>query len=151
MAELLGVTASIIAVLQISESVISACYQYYRAAKGAKNEIVMVINTVSDLKSTLNNLHALLDCASREESQLAFLASVSTALERCEVLVKTLASRLGVHMTNMDPQNIAINFRKKLTWPWEAKEVTKVLDTIEKQKTFNSCFGWRWFASIVGD
>lgn len=135
MAELLGVTASIIAVLQISESVISACYQYYRAAKGAKKEIVMVINTVSDLKSTLSNLHALLDYASPEESQLAFLTSISPALDRCEDLVKKVASRLGVDVTNMGPQNIAINFRQKLTWPWEAKDVTKVLDTIEKQKT----------------
>ncbi len=61
MAEVLGVAASIIAVLQISEAVISACYQYYRTAKGAKKDIIKVINIVSDLKSTLNNLHALLD------------------------------------------------------------------------------------------
>jgi hypothetical protein len=46
----LGVAASVIAVIQISEQVITACIQYYRTAKDAKAEIQAVINVVGGLK-----------------------------------------------------------------------------------------------------
>ena len=61
MAEALGVAASVIAVIQISEQVISACYQYYRTAKDTKKDINDVINVVGGLKTTLENLRMLLD------------------------------------------------------------------------------------------
>jgi ankyrin repeat domain-containing protein 50 len=49
----LSAAASVIAVLQISESVISACYQYYKTAKGARKDILEVITMVKDLKVRL--------------------------------------------------------------------------------------------------
>jgi hypothetical protein len=49
----LSAAASVIAVLQISESVVSACRHYYKTVKGARKEIQMVITMVNDLKSTL--------------------------------------------------------------------------------------------------
>ena len=57
----IGVAANVIAVIQISEHVISACYQYFRTIKDAKQDILDIINIVGGLKTTLENVGLLND------------------------------------------------------------------------------------------
>jgi hypothetical protein len=61
MAEALGVAASVIAVIQISEQVISACYQYSRTAKDAKKDINDIINVVGGLNTTMRTIPTILN------------------------------------------------------------------------------------------
>ena len=57
----LGVAASVIAIIQISEQVITGCIHYFRMAKEAKTDIQSVIDVAGGLKVTLENLKMILD------------------------------------------------------------------------------------------
>jgi hypothetical protein len=81
----LGVAASIMQVLQISEKVVSACYQYYRTARGAKKDILEVINIVGGLKTTLESLRLLLAAAGDPaDPRLPHLARLDGPLKSCQ-------------------------------------------------------------------
>jgi hypothetical protein len=90
----LAVATSVIAVIQISEQVITACFQYCRTTKDAKVDIQAVINVVSGLKTTLENLKMILD--ETEEDELPHLKSLDKPLEACCEAVDVLARKLGV-------------------------------------------------------
>src|SRR5436190_24301921 len=61
MAEALGVASGVVAVLGMSEKILCACYQYCRAARNAKTDILEVINAVSSLKNILSDLQRLFE------------------------------------------------------------------------------------------
>jgi hypothetical protein len=134
----LSVAASIIAVLQISESVISACYQYYKTAKGARKDILEVISMVKDLKSTLDTIRFLLDDddGDVEDARLPLLKSLEPSFTACEEAMRDVAQRLGIELSSeLDAGTLKISRKKKATWPWKEKEVAKILQSIEKFKT----------------
>src|SRR5204863_6891970 len=118
----LGVAASVIAVLQISEKVISACYQYYRTTKNAGKDIHDIINIVSGLKTTLENLRPHLD-DQNNQGKLPHLESLNDSLDQCKRAIVELASKLGVEIEEEDTDRIKVTFKKKLMWPWREKQV----------------------------
>ena len=131
----LGVAANVIAVVQISEQVISACYQYYRTAKDAKKDILDIINIVGGLKTTLENLCLLLNDHD-DQGELPHLKSLNGALDMCKDAIEELASKLGVKIEkDLNTDQIKVTFKKKLMWPWKEKEVGKILQVIEKHKS----------------
>jgi ankyrin repeat domain-containing protein 50 len=130
----LAVAASVIAVIQISEQVVTACIQYYRTAKYAKADIQAVINVVGGLKTTLENLKMILD--ETEEDELPHLKSLDKPLEACCGAIESLAQKLGVNVDrNTDTEKLKFTFTKVIMWPWKEKEVNKVLETIERHKS----------------
>jgi hypothetical protein len=130
----LAVAASVIAVIQISEQVVTACIQYYRTAKDAKADLQAVINVVGGLKTTLENLKMILDAT--EEEELPHLKSLDKPLEACCGAIDTLAQKLGVNVDrNTDTEKLKFTFTKRIMWPWKEKEVNKVLETIERHKS----------------
>ena len=131
----LGVAASIIAVVQISEQVLSACYQYYRTAKDTKKDILDIINIVGGLKTTLERLCFLLS-DHNDERILPHLNCLNNTLDTCKNAIEKLASKLGVKIEkDLNPDQIKVTFKKKLIWPWKEKEVGKILQVIEKHKS----------------
>ena len=134
MAEALGTASSIIAVVQISEQIISACYRYYKTAKDAKRDIIDVINIVGGLKTTLDNLRILAE--NTENSRLPLLNStIDGSLKACKDALQKLAKKLGVDdAAGVEEGNVVVELGKKLVWPWKEKEVGKILEIIEKHK-----------------
>ena len=131
----LGVAANVIAVVQISEQVVSACYQYYRTAKDARKDILDIINIVGGFKTTLENLQVLLNHHD-EQAELPYLKSLNSALDMCKDTIEELASKLGVKIEkDLNTDQIKLTFKKKLMWPWKEKEVGKILQVIEKHKS----------------
>jgi hypothetical protein len=134
----LSAAASVLAVLQISESVISACYQYYKTAKGARKDILEVISMVKDLKGTLDTIQFLLDEEGddAEDPRLPLLKSIDRSFKACESVLKDVSEQLGVEIsTDLDPETVKVGFKKKATWPWKEKDVGKILQSLEKFKT----------------
>ena len=129
--------ASIIQVIQISEQVISACYQYYRSVKGAKKDILDIINHVGGLKSTLESLQLLIDSVGDPaDPRLSHLARLDVPLKSCQSELQSIANKLHVNPAmNFNLANVKVSIPRQLTWPWKEKEVEKILAVIEKQKT----------------
>jgi hypothetical protein len=65
MAEPVGFTASLIAIIQISDRIITSCFEYYRGAKNAKDDII--INVISGLKGIIENLRTFLNAHGEDE------------------------------------------------------------------------------------
>jgi Cdc6-like AAA superfamily ATPase len=135
--EAVGAAASIVQVLQISEQVVSACYQYYRTARGAKTDILQVINIVGGLKSTLENLRPLITTAEGSADQPdPRLPHLAASLKSCQEALQSIERKLCVNPTvNLNFADVKVGLVKHLTWPWKEKEVEKILGVIEKQKT----------------
>jgi hypothetical protein len=133
----LSAVASVIAVLQISESVISACRKYLKTAKGARKDIVNVITMVTALKGTLEAIHDLLagDDDDTEDPSLQLLNSLEPSFTACYEAMETIARRLGIDIATTSTEDITVSFLQKATWPWKEKEVAKVLQSLEKFKT----------------
>jgi len=132
MAEALTVAEAVIALAQISEQVISACYRYYHAVKDANREILHVINTVSSLKTTVDNLRLLLE----NPSKLRNLHGLEKPIKACQSTLEKLRTKLDSQFgTGVHTDNPKISFLQKLLWPWKKNsEMEHILATIEKQK-----------------
>jgi hypothetical protein len=97
MAEALGLAANIIAVIQISEQVVSACYHYYRTVKDAKKDIIAIINVVNGLKSMLDSLGVLIvENDDPNDLPPSCLTCLDEPLRICESTLKELGISLGV-------------------------------------------------------
>jgi hypothetical protein len=61
MAEALGTTASLIAVIDLSAKVASRCSEYYANVKNAREDIERLEREAQGLKATLKRVHSLCD------------------------------------------------------------------------------------------
>jgi hypothetical protein len=136
--EPLSAAASVIAVLQLSEAVLSACCRYLNKAKDASSDILRVIHRVGYLSALLRDLqqHATADPAS---STLAGLIGEQGPLAVCQRSLEKLKARFPPAMigsgsgSGPGPVSLSLSLRQKLTWPFEAKKVDDVLERIATQ------------------
>lgn len=135
----LSISASVIAVLQISGKVISATYNYSIGVKeGAKNAS-RIRTAVKDLQVVLESLLELLLTESIDASgRLTTLAKLNEddgSMQNCRVILERLESEL-------QPQTGWRAARDALTWPLREEVVQKYLRTIEDIKsTLNLALG----------
>lgn len=61
MADPLSFAASLIAVAQVSGSIISLCYEYQKSAKGARETIAQVLRETQSMRNVIEQLVQLLD------------------------------------------------------------------------------------------
>src|ERR1700730_16856874 len=101
----LSLTASLIAVLQISGTVISALYEYRTSVKGASNDAARIISELNDLRGVLESL---LQAVEKENTVVVFagdgvsrlatfqsLAKPNGELERCKADLEAVSTKLG--------------------------------------------------------
>jgi hypothetical protein len=70
-----------------------------------------------------------------EEDELPHLKSLDKPLEACCGAIDSLARKLGVEIDGQTKtERMKFSFVKRATWPRKEKEVTKVLDVIERHK-----------------
>jgi NACHT domain len=133
MAEALALGAGIIAVIQLADRVICLSSQLTRFighVRNAKTEIAQVITTIIALKGTVEFLQQFVknvDNASRLP-QLGSISQPDGPLSRCRTMLEELESEM---QAGKDDNGIL----KAISWPWKGKEIGKVLQAIEKQKT----------------
>lgn len=137
MAEALGVVGSVIAIVQISDQILSACYQYYNTAKDADSDIRNVISGVSSLKCIMEQLRILLKTYEKT-ARIPHSTFLDEAICLCEEALEKLGTKLGMEFgTNVRNKRVVVSFTKKLQWPWKKRDVDKILNVIEThQKTF---------------
>lgn len=123
MADPLSISASIIAVLQMTGTVI----QYLNDVKGASDDVRSILIEISN---TSGLLYSLRDPVAVDESWLTTvksLAAPSGPLEQFKSALEDLIVKLS-------PAVGLKNLGKKIIWPFQKGEVKEILGKIERQK-----------------
>lgn len=132
MADPLSLTASIIAILQISDSVLSTCFQYIGTFRTAKEDIFRIVNVVSSLKGVISHIEALINTpvTGRVTSLqlLNILGVQGGSLAICKAALHELEANLG-------SESATVSMKNRIKWLWKEKEIAKLLRIIENQKT----------------
>lgn len=135
----LSVSASLIAVIQITGSIISFCYDYRQGAKHASKEIVQISDELNSLRDILDSLLRLAEKAEVEGglngvSQLStfqLLLKDDGPLWACRRELEKLKEKL-------EPEGEAGGWRglkKVLVWPLKEGDVKKTLGMLERLKS----------------
>ncbi|KAL8790513.1 MAG: hypothetical protein Q9195_006344 [Heterodermia aff. obscurata] len=139
MAEALAVAASVIAVLQITNSVISICYDYSAAASGTSWQLPRLMSELESLRSVLQRLEPL---AKQADFSLAVpnakrpvfieLCKPNGPLPLCCHEIKSLEAVLKTPdwSAGFGPRRKAII--QALRWPLKEKDTEKALERISR-------------------
>ena len=141
MAEGLAVAASVIAVLQITNSVISICYDYSAAATGASWELPRLTSELEGLRSVLQRLEPL---AKRVDfSQGVLDAKLPAFVELCKPngplsLCSREIEKLEATLKTPD-WSAGFGLKRKalvqaLRWPLKSKDTEKALKQISRHR-----------------
>ncbi|TEY70400.1 hypothetical protein BOTCAL_0104g00090 [Botryotinia calthae] len=133
----LSLYASLIAVLQITGSLISFCYDYRQGVKHASKEIVQISDELNSLRDILDSLLKLAERAeSNGFSQLKtfkLLLKDDGPLFVCKTELEKLRGKLEKGGVGGSEGRRAI--RERLVWPLKEGEVRKTLVVLERWKS----------------
>ena len=133
MADPLSLSVSIIAVLQLTSTVV----QYLCDVKGAVDERQRVLHEVSSISGMFYILKDLGERGSHDpvnEDWSAIVRSLQVPngpLDQFKLALERLASKL-------EPTSGLTRMTKTLTWPFEKKEIMSILGVMERQKSLFS-------------
>jgi hypothetical protein len=119
----LSAAASVIAVLQLSEAVLGACYRYVGKVKGAEADINLIIHQIGYLSTILRDLTTLTQSNARTDP-LKSLGGDKGPLAICARSLKEIKAKL--------PDG-PVNLRQKLQWPFESKKINETMGQVTAQ------------------
>lgn len=138
-AEILGVVGSIIAIVQISKTVISLCQFYIDAAAGASSDLRVILIEVSTLKGIAESLQYLTQPNVANSDLMNQLAVVTGPIEGCKKALKELEALLPPEPASKKGRG---SKRRKLdvtaatlAWPLKTGKAKKLLQEIIQHKT----------------
>jgi hypothetical protein len=141
----MSLTASLIAVVQISQAVLLFCYQIRGQIKDADDEVSRIITDVEALAATLDELNdilpdpgstpsgtsvTLLDKLSLDEGDSTERRPASAACVSALRSCKTVLTELEEQLKPLAKPGL----KSKLKWPFESSSIQRKLGIIEKQK-----------------
>lgn len=131
MAESLAVAASIIAVIQITDRVVSLCCSFMGKVRGAEKEAMQMVNSVTALKGMLEFLHTFVKAEENAPRLplLSLLCSPGGPLEKCTTALTEVESKIR---SKTDRSGVL----KPITWFSQWNEIAEILKDIEQQKTY---------------
>ena len=135
MAEI-GLAASIIAVIQISRTVITQAYKYGQSVKNARKDIERIESELKDVDNQLTKLQDLVDRVEKSGRPLdcwPTLASMNQEdgpLSKCKLALNFLLAEL----TPADGWRAKV--KERVLWPNKVAKVEKALEAIMQQKTY---------------
>ena len=141
--EPLSVTASVIAVLQAAEAVISVCCNYRSAAVGSSWEVPRILEGTRNLRNVLRILEEIADKAETGakggHSDLPALAQLcdpgTGSLVQCLETLLSLEKRLTPPSWSGPEGSRRSNMVQALSWPLKKAETEKTLEKIEGFKS----------------
>jgi len=130
MADPLSITASVIAVIQITDRVITLSCNFIGKVRGAEREVNQIITTITGLKGFLEFLDKFVkdDKNAARLPHLQSLCDPAGPLDLCTGLLKDLESK-------MRPKRDSSGILKAVSWPWKWQHIGEALEVIERQKT----------------
>ena len=136
MAEALGIAASILTVIDITNRVLSFCRNYAAAAKGAPWELSKLTTELKSLSRTLDSIKELHSSHGIDAEGPLAEAVIAYCREGGLITkeLKGLEKKLGVPNW-IEQGSRGAAFLQALKWPLKEKEVKKILDSIERWKS----------------
>jgi ankyrin repeat domain-containing protein 50 len=123
----LSVSASIIALLQLSGCVLSSCYRFVGSVNNAASDVDRIIRQVGHLTAILDDLNNVVgEDGGSSLPRLSVLAGHQSPLATCVECLEELKVKLSGAAGPM-------SFRRRLRWPFESKKVDEIMDKIQKQ------------------
>lgn len=130
--EPISLAGTLIAVLQITSSVISVCYNYRQGSKNASQEAIRISHELNSLKDVLESLLGFVEKSEPNDasrmSTLELLAKPDGSLFACQTELEKLKMKL-------DP---GVGWRavgKALAWPLKEDQTQKALSSLERLKS----------------
>jgi conjugal transfer/entry exclusion protein len=124
-------TASAIAILQLSGTIIASCYNYFSRVKSAAKDAKQIINELNSLRTVIESLLDILDeedVAGTSKSILEKLAQENGSLNRCQTDLEELSRKL-------EPQQGWRQVKAVAMWPLKESDTKKVLSNIQDTKS----------------
>ncbi|KAI9817415.1 MAG: hypothetical protein M1827_001024 [Pycnora praestabilis] len=122
--------ASIIAVVEIALQVTSACQEYYNSARDSRKSIRALSDGVTSLSDVLLNLEAIIESPGGEKlAMTGTLTKPNGPLQACYQDLEAILKKLDIKPGKL------YAVRKKLTWPFEEKDVSKLVANVERHKS----------------
>ena len=128
MAEPLSTIASLIAVAQISGTIISICYDYRHGLKNVSSSVTRLSDEVRSLRDVLENLIELVDDHPGQFYSVELLDHQNGPLSKCSEELQELQNKL-------QPQGGWKAVGRALKWPLSEPELLKVLSHLDRMKT----------------
>jgi hypothetical protein len=126
--EALGGAASIIAVVQISEKILTLCGTYASAVKNAKADIGRLQSEVATLLDVLKILKGVAEDENTDETKLSALKTLGETIQQCHSELQDI----GTHLNGGIGRRFGI---RAIKWPFKSNDVNKVIATLERHKT----------------
>ena len=121
--------ASVIAVVQVTEQVLSLCYEYAKGVRDAPAEIGRLLDELRSLKAILDGADELLKGPHKEKLRTS--QKLATSLDDC-------ASQLDILSGKLATESGALHRRwyssSRLKWPLESKEVGTAVASLHKHR-----------------
>lgn len=124
----LGAAASVIAVVQVAQSVGGALMEYYEGVKSAREDIKRLYYSIKNLESVLKSVDNLPHTFSINIQ--APLENKTGTLSLCKAELDSIKKELDA----FSKQQNHIGKLKSLIWPFKKKDVDKHVDFIDKHK-----------------
>jgi hypothetical protein len=127
MGDPLGISASIIAVLQLAGTVV----QYLNAVKAASQDRQRLLDELISVSGALYLLKARAEqsqCYNSGTLMVESLGGLTGPLDQCQMALKRLAAKLA-------PGHGIRKLGKEMAWPLQKAEIKEILDVIERQKS----------------
>lgn len=125
----LGAAASVIAVIELSAKVASACLKYSYAVKHAAKDIDRLQGEVRSLQDVLKNVQQLLDGSNG--ARLSASLRLSKEIDGCRPELTALDQRLNPSKAQKAMSRVGF---RALKWPFESKAVYEIIGRLERHK-----------------
>lgn len=138
-AEAIGVVGSIIAIVQIAKTIITACQYYIGEVDGASSDLRVILLEVSALKGIVESLQYFTKPNNVDSAFLEQVAGVTGSIEGCKQALKELealfpsatTSRTGRGSKRRKLDNAVV----ALAWPLKTGKAKRLLQEIVQHKT----------------
>jgi len=132
MAEPLSLAASIIAVIQVTSSVVSLCYDYRSSVKNASKEMKQLTDEITSLRDILETILKLVDdgASHPQLSTLQILTKKDGLLLKCKAEMEIVQSDL-----KPSPSGGLRAMARTLKWPYAKGDVEKKVEQLNRLKS----------------
>ncbi|KAK6531042.1 hypothetical protein TWF281_007869 [Arthrobotrys megalospora] len=125
--EAVGAASSVIAIVELSAKVASVCLEYYTAVKDARDEITRLQIKAQELGEVARGVQELLD--GDQGRELLTSQKLENAVRSCRTQMEFVEERLHPSGGRKIMRKFGL---RALKWPFESKEVDKIISELEK-------------------